>query len=306
MKNIFNKIITVILAVVCAAFQFDVPAFAASETTVYISDIIVSYGYGDNAEEDAKAWLNDNGYQVVDANLNEGTVPQAVGAAAVYLGYRTSTDKSEAITSIKAMNMTGSYSFETSEKALTSSAQTIIGPSEDHDEYPIPDVMVYEAESSGGELVYTYYNAVQSNRIEKSPSQGMEELKDNADLNGDSGNEWLALYCTKDEGAGEPLIVSDNCGFSVVKGSENALENMRALTIFGEESPVNLTNEEWVQNDINGGLYLYYSVDELLYTASAFANANIWVIFAGTGLLIAAIFFVGGFAAERKKKKGES
>lgn len=43
-------------------------ASAAQDKTEYISDVYISYGKDD---ESAKRWLEDNGYTVVDQNLNE-------------------------------------------------------------------------------------------------------------------------------------------------------------------------------------------------------------------------------------------
>ena len=176
----------------------------------------------------------------------------------------------------------------------------------DMDLYPIPDRMVDEGENSNGEKTYTYYKAVQSNRVEKGYTEGREALANNADLNGDLGKEWLALYYTKDASAGNPIIVSDVSGFTVVKGQEATPEGMTALTIFDQESPVNLTNEEWVWNDVNGGLYLYYSTGSANYTASVFAGPGKWIIIAAGAVVIATIFFFGGMAIGRKRKKAEA
>ena len=172
----------------------------------------------------------------------------------------------------------------------------------DMDLYPIPERMVDESETDSGEMAYTFYYAVQSNRVEKGYTKDREALKDNADLNGDLGKEWLALYYTKDTNAGDPVMVSDISGFKVIKGAEATPEGMTALTIFNQENPVNLTNADWVWNDVNGGLYLYYTVDSAAHTASVFDSANMWVVYVGAGVLIAAIFFFGGLAVGRKRK----
>ena len=173
----------------------------------------------------------------------------------------------------------------------------------DMDLYPIPDNIVDEQQTDTGNMVYTYYKAVQSNRVEKGYTTDREALKDNADLNGDLGKEWLALYYTKDTAAGYPIMVSDISGFQVVKGSEATPADKVALTIFDQENPVNLTSEDWVWNDVNGGLYLYYTVDKASYSASVFTEANMWIVYVGAGVVIAAIFFLGGFFMGKKKKR---
>ena len=177
----------------------------------------------------------------------------------------------------------------------------------DMDLYPIPANMVDESEDADGKQVYTYYKAVQSNRTEKGLTEDREALADNADLNGDLGKEWLALYYTKDSSAGNPIVVSDISGFTVIKGQESTPENMVALTLFGNESPVNLTNEEWVWNDVNGGLYLYYTVGtSASNAASVFTGSGKWAVYLGAGVIIALIFFFGGFGISRKRKNSES
>ena len=174
----------------------------------------------------------------------------------------------------------------------------------DTDLYPIPDRIVDEAENSDGTKVYTYYKAVQCNRTDKGFTEGREALKDNADLNGDLGKEWLALYYTKDASAGNPITVSDVSGFTVVKGAEATPSGAVALTIFDQDSPVNLTNSNWVWNDVNGGIYLYYTVDNSAAdTASVFTGtASMLVICIGGGILVAAIFFFVGMVVGKKRK----
>ena len=173
----------------------------------------------------------------------------------------------------------------------------------DMDLYPIPENMVDEAEAEDGSMTYTYYKAVQSNRVERGFTEDREALEDNADLNGDLGKEWLALYYTKDESAGNPIMVSDIAGFTVVKGQDATPDGLTALTLFDQENPVNLTNEDWVWNDVAGGLYLYYAVDAAATTASIFSHVNKWVIYIGGGVLVAAIFFLGGIFIGGKRRK---
>ena len=176
----------------------------------------------------------------------------------------------------------------------------------DMDLYPIPENIVDEAETASGDKTYTYYKAVQSNRTEKGYTEDRESLKDNADLNGDLGKEWLALYYTKDAGAGNPIVVSDVKGFQVVTGSDSTPSGLTALTLFDQESPVNLTNEEWVWNDKTGGLYLYYATGSAANAASIFAGTSKWFILGGIGVIIALCFFFGGLAVGRRRKnKGE-
>jgi hypothetical protein len=96
----------------------------AAQTPEYLSEVIISYG---NSDDESKKWLSDNGYQVVDQNLNQGAEGGAewmswAGLASekrsVYLGYKTTQNANEAITDMKIMNMNGGYSYEAYEQVL--------------------------------------------------------------------------------------------------------------------------------------------------------------------------------------------
>ena len=123
-KNIGLKLTT---AAVTAAMGLQMavqPIQAAAASTQYLSEVIISYG---NSDQEAKDWLTQNGYKVVNQNLNEGGeggsdafswLGLASERRSVYLGYKTTTDPDEAITDMKIMNMNGGYSYEAYEKVL--------------------------------------------------------------------------------------------------------------------------------------------------------------------------------------------
>jgi len=80
------------------------PRFAAAETeneTVYIKEIVTVSAGTDSA---AKKSLVDKGYTVLPYNLNAGTDEDPV-----YLGYKTTDNRSEALTDISFMDMNGGY-----------------------------------------------------------------------------------------------------------------------------------------------------------------------------------------------------
>ena len=68
----------------------------------------------------AKKWLTDNGYIVVDTDLNQKT-----GKDCVYIGYKTTTNPDEAITDISLMQMDGGYSFSEYEAMLERKRQEL-------------------------------------------------------------------------------------------------------------------------------------------------------------------------------------
>lgn len=71
-------------------------------TKVYISELMI--GTGDSAEEAKKA-LHDAGYLVYDRNMNEGTDTGKYS----YLGYKLTTDRSDAVTDLRVMDERGGY-----------------------------------------------------------------------------------------------------------------------------------------------------------------------------------------------------
>lgn len=107
MKKIIKKVIAVVLSVICMT-QVSIQAFAASFTgKSYVKEMIISYG---KTPDDAKAWLKNNNYKIIDCNINEGADDTFSTKRAVYLGYKTTMDADKALTDMKLMNMKGNYS----------------------------------------------------------------------------------------------------------------------------------------------------------------------------------------------------
>ena len=85
-------------------------AFAANGSgKTYVSETVLSYG---STDDEAKKWLTDNGYEILDHNLNEGADDLISKKRAVYLGYKTTENVEEAITDMRLMNMKGGYSVQ--------------------------------------------------------------------------------------------------------------------------------------------------------------------------------------------------
>ena len=107
-KKMLKPIMSLFLAVAIAATTCT-SAMAASSKATYIKGVVISYG---STEDEAKNWLTDNGYEVLDYNLNEGADDLISSKRAVYLGYTTTEDPEEAVTDMKLMNMKGGYSVQ--------------------------------------------------------------------------------------------------------------------------------------------------------------------------------------------------
>ena len=111
-----TKILSLFLAVLMFMMALPITAFAAKQET-YIKEIRISTA---STEAEAKQWLIDNDYIVVDVNLNQKT-----GKDCVYIGYKTTTNPDEAITDLSLMQMDGGYSFAEYEALLESKTKEI-------------------------------------------------------------------------------------------------------------------------------------------------------------------------------------
>ena len=111
-----TKIFSLFLAVLMFMMALPITAFAAKQET-YIKEIRISTAA---TEDEAKQWLIDNEYAVVDVNLNQKT-----GKDCVYIGYKTTTNPDEAITDLSLMQMDGGYSFSEYEALLENKMKEI-------------------------------------------------------------------------------------------------------------------------------------------------------------------------------------
>ena len=119
---------------------------------------------------------------------------------------------------------------------------------------PIPHHMVAASHSETEEESYIAYKSV--------PDQN----GDCGDLNGGSCRQWLALYYTKDEKAGEPLLAPGQDENIVMRTGNSSLpgDGYSPLHMFGTPGAAqNLTFADgengWSYNDKNGGTYLFFT-----------------------------------------------
>ncbi len=169
---------------------------------------------------------------------------------------------------------------------------------------PIPLHMVDESVDEYDAKVYTYYDAVTCNREEKNMVTDANKLLGNyADLNGDVGRQWVALYTTKDKNAGNPLTELK------VQYEDSSLpdETYTALSMFGEDTAQNLTNKTagYTYSDGKNGIYLFYRTDANAFAGSVFSeNSEILIGVTAAVVVGAAAFFVG-MGVEKKRLKGK-
>ena len=108
LKKTFKAALSLVLALVLT-FSTCANVLAASSKSTYIKDVVLSYG---KTADEAKAWLTENGYEILDYDLNEGADDVFSTSRAVYLGYTTTDNAEEAITDMRLMNMKGGYSVQ--------------------------------------------------------------------------------------------------------------------------------------------------------------------------------------------------
>ena len=111
------KIFSFFMAALMFVMALPITAFAAKQET-YIKEIRISTA---DTEDEAKQWLIDNDYLVLDVNLNQKT-----GKDCVYIGYKTTTNPDEAITDLSLMQMDGGYSFSEYEAMVEKMEQEIM------------------------------------------------------------------------------------------------------------------------------------------------------------------------------------
>ena len=121
MKNTLGvKILSVLLIFTTLMVSLPLSAFAGdgseqaatAANEVYMKSIKVAQAAN---KEDAKTYLEGQGYIFLDRNLNEGT-----GADGIWIGYTTTTDPTEAIYDIKLMHTEGGYTLTSMEEVYES------------------------------------------------------------------------------------------------------------------------------------------------------------------------------------------
>ena len=106
MKHLSRTILALFLAVLMGTL---LPVQVFADTPDYISEVKVYLGDYSAAQAEGFTLLTD-GKNPVDLNQNAGGGVGSKGEKAVYLGYKTTNNKDEAITDLALMNMKGGYS----------------------------------------------------------------------------------------------------------------------------------------------------------------------------------------------------
>ena len=173
---------------------------------------------------------------------------------------------------------------------------------------PIPHYMVEEKDIVGynrkGEKTVlknqtAYYKAVECNR--KTNAEFYKTLGTCADMNGDVGKQWLALYAVKNEMM-DPILADS---LKVTVGSPDVPQGYdTGIHMFGSDAAFNLNNNLYDWNSSAKSVYVYFITDDS--TASS-AGSNFTggalALTGGAGLAVGAIATALGMKAKRKKNE---
>ena len=173
---------------------------------------------------------------------------------------------------------------------------------------PIPHFMVDEKDITGynrkGEKTVltnqaAYYKAVECNRVKG--DKYFDVVGNLADMNGDVGKQWLALYAAKNV-AMEPILASSLK--AVVGSSEIPSGYGTGIHMFGSDAAFNLNSSLYDWNNNAPSTFVYFKTDANSSgeTGSNFTGGSIAVV-GGTGLAIGALATALGVSSKRKNKE---
>ncbi len=119
---------------------------------------------------------------------------------------------------------------------------------------PIPTVIV-DKDTQSDITGYMAYSAVLWNR-NRQDDTGRD---DRGDLNGDAGDQWLALYTSTDKKAGDPIL-ADTIIANTGKNNGKTVpgDGFVPLTMFGNTSIQNLVDGKYSYNDEVDGIWMWY------------------------------------------------
>ena len=176
---------------------------------------------------------------------------------------------------------------------------------------PIPRYMVDEKDITAfneyGEKILirnqaAYYKAALCNR--KSSDEYYNIVGDVADLNGDVGKQWLAIYYAKNE-AEMPVLANS---LKVVTGNSQIPANYsKGVHMFGVGATENINNTLYVWNSSARSIYLYYQLDtKSASLAGSGFSAGTVALSGGAGLAVGALasgLFLRASGKNRRKEE---
>ena len=176
---------------------------------------------------------------------------------------------------------------------------------------PVPKFMIDEKDLIGynkkGDRIIlknqaAYYKVVECNRKEN--AEYYKTMGTSSDMNGDVGQQWLALYSNKNE-LEEPILADS---FKVVVDSSQIPAGYKTgIHMFGSETAFNLNSSPYDWNKEAKSVYVYYKTDDSPSTTSTNLSAGMLALTGGCGLLAgAALSALGLIITKKKKNKAEA
>ena len=180
---------------------------------------------------------------------------------------------------------------------------------------PIPHFMVDDTSityyNEKGEMLVkenhaAFYEAVKCNR--KNDDEYFKALGDCADLNGDVGQQWLALYACRDNKEKQPILA---VSLKVVTGSNEipAGYSGSGIHMFGSGSAFNLNNKLYDWNQSAKKIFVHFQLEQTApvnggVPTSGTALSAGWIALISVGsAIIGAVITAVAITASRKKKK---
>jgi len=180
------------------------------------------------------------------------------------------------------------------------------------------DIVSYTTDASGNELKninfnqFAYYQAAKCNRQDVGKlsdwQSGVEKYAewgcgDAVDLNGDFGQEWLALYTVKNTAKGNPILADS---LTLQYGSQEVPKGCtQKLHFFTMTNAVNIADTAYSYNDSKKGVYFFWDSDANAVpaeTASVFSVGQLALAGAGGVLLGLLIAFLISLSKKKKRE----
>ena len=173
---------------------------------------------------------------------------------------------------------------------------------------PIPHYMVdaedITAYNEKGEIIVlknqsAYYKAVECNRSKN--AEYYKTVGTLADMNGDVGQQWLALYAASNENK-YPILASS---LKIVTGSADIPAGYQTgIHMFGSDTAFNLNSNLYDWNQSAKSIFVYYKVDTSApsATGTTFTGGTL-ALTGGAGIALGSL--VTAFAMKTTKKKKE-
>ncbi len=154
----FVKAFSLALALIMAVTTLPLQAFAATDGKKYVSEIVTVAAA---TPADAKSKLASAGYKMVVGNLN------LTLDTGVYLGYKETENRKEAITDIAAMNMLGKFSYSDYQQIMKDYEENIEAVVEDIGSFIEEFQNGYNNETKNALLAYQALNLFKDDDSEK-------------------------------------------------------------------------------------------------------------------------------------------